>query len=531
MSVLIPHSFTMPTLGSLPSNSYRVRKRIHWATNRDKMRANETRRININAPPNWYMLGSHTKVCFRLRGEGTQATATAPSGTTPGVNPDANPNDKIRVRWGAGAPWQKVQETLNAGSFCVDSLDERDAVQPILAYRGWCSRRAHEPEYNNVEIYSNITVAGPGTTPLPAGTYGAFVVDTSNSSGAHAIGTLQPSGYASRRDRALVLATTPFADSQAGYSYSVPLGAYSRIGNKEFIPVGLMGSFSTESWYLSFTMDSNANIFAVPPTANVDDADICDLRIDATYLEVLDPDVQGAIEKLYKKEAPMDVDGRSLPMRLEMPIISLATTSYLLPNNSTSTILRIPSNRPSVRGLLLSVADTKNGAAADGDLSACAFRWVKIQVKVGGNCIQECPYEGNNASCYPTLISDLAHEYEMASHLFSVYPPEREALEGTHPMGKMGYTFDTTNRPNFIAMSFENSPHFNLSEPELASARGVDMRNVGELELHLQYTTSASNPGVNAPLTSEQKVFVTLAYDQVLSIDRSGVHDVSESVL
>ena len=268
---------------------------------------------------------------------------------------------------------------------------------------------------------------------------------------------------------------------------------------------------------------------------------ISDLRVEATYVEILDESVQRAIESLFNKTNSIEVEGRTLTARLEMPVISYAHSSYVLPGASSNSILRIPSNSPSVRGLMLVVRPA--GGVEFG--SSAAPRWRQIRVSVGGLCIQESPAREHNAENPDTLGSWLATETFRAAHLFSQYPPDEDAIKPDTAMARLLYAKQNRiqnagpsdgvapsqyDSPSIIHMSFENAPHYSLDGSELSMARGIDLRNIGEIRLELEYTDSGAADGVVDPLAAGVTVDVLLAHDEVYAVDRSGATNITQFV-
>jgi len=217
---------------------------------------------------------------------------------------------------------------------------------------------------------------------------------------------------------------------------------------------------------------------------------ISELRVEATYIEILDEAVQRSVEGLFNKVNSIDVEGQTLTARLEMPVISYAPSSYVLGPQTSSAILRIPCNSPSLRGLMLVV---RPGASNFGP--ATSPRWRQIRVQVGGLCIQESPARERvgTTNALPatggadTLGSWMATESYRASHLFSYYPPDEEAvkpdlamarflyekpgrIQGAHVVNSGAIASDAPSEydhPNIIHMSFENAPHYSTDGTEL----------------------------------------------------------------
>ena len=542
MATNIPHWLTMPTLSSLPGNSFRVKKVVHYATDRSPASAGNTRRINITAPPNYYLLGNHSTVEFTYKGKAGNKNPDAPAnGAAASANvssPEFNPSRRYRVRWGAGYPFSRIRETVNSGSFCVESLTDPDSVGPIFSRRGWCTHRdAYLTDQQMSTIYS--LAAGPAAPGIAAGAQYFFKNINEVTTGTINIAGLENAGYASDevRSRIMPSVTASAANDDRGIAYSVPMTAYSRLAQCEFLPVGLIGSFATEALCLEFTVQADGFAVSDPTgdqTGTVDNGfEMFNIRANCTYIEILDADVQEAIEKLYKKDEKLMISpGVDVPLRLELPFINYSYSSHILPNGSRNTILRVNSNSPSVRGFM--VVDGRAGSlgiASQGDLSNSIARWTSMKVVIGGHCVMECPYETIDNASAPQIFSDLWTEYMNGSHLFSLYAPHREALAPATPLGITKYNVLNKAKPNFICVSFENSPHFNLTESELVSARGVDMRNVGQMEIHLKYEDAAQAPGNGNPITAAQNIYVVLAHDQVISVDRSGCHDITNSSL
>lgn len=544
MATNIPHYLTFPALSALPANSFRVRKVTHWATDRRPMELGQQRIINIQAPPNHYLLGQHSYVEFTTSCNGKNRgnlpeNENAPDGIG---DPDVEPRARARCKWGAGAPFARVRETLNSGSFCVGNVDDPEFTGPILAQRGLCSRRSSFQSEALTLLTASITV--PDTSRgIVAGTYGAYraalggdpASDQSDENG-FGISTLENAGYAGITARSVVSLGVdgrfPRNFARSGFVYSVPLSAYSRLGTLEFCPVGLLGAFSTNSYSLEFQTHNNVTKYIVPAQLTGGDYiaptsyDVDCLRINATYVEILDPDVQMAIEKLFKKEDKLQLPGgASIPMRLELPFISYSMSKHSI--GGQSALLRVNSNSPSVRGMMI----VSSQGSREGCFHGQGIQFSHIRVHVNGYCVYEnCGYD-EKEQLFPTIQSDLYTEYEAASHLFSLYSPQREALQHENPVNRIGWPqAQGVSTSSFICLSFENSPHFNLNESELASSRGLDLRNVGEMTIELKYYLASLN-ATDKQNISPQNVAVVLAHDQVISVDRSGAHDITQSVL
>ena len=532
MATNLPHHLTYPTLSAMPSNSFRVRKVSHYASDRTSFSSTQTRRININAPPNWYLLGSHSTVEFTIRGTGTEPDPPANNANVSrgDADPVNFPFRRWAIKWGAGYMFSRVRESLNAGSYCIDAMDDR-SIGSIMSRRGWCSRR--DGYIGDIEPQLVFTSPGAAGAGILADTRQNFINTNNTESGTLGINSLDMSGYTPRNNRSKLLTNSGGTE---GIAYSVPLTAYSRLAQQEFCPVGLMGAFSTEAWTLEFTAATIAAAIS-PPSGTQTGAtftamNIINIRVNATYLEVLDPDVQDAIERLFKKEDTLKVgDGRTMPLMLELPFINYSYSSHILPAFSLSTVIRINSNTPSARGILLVDGPAEPALPNDGDTNNSTLRWTSIKVVIGGHCIMECPYVTDGEPSFPQIESDLWTEYQNGSHLFSLYSPERDALSTSQPMTITNYNYDTNTKPKFIVLSFENTPHFSLTESELTNARGVDLRNVGQIEIHLKYESESNAPGQNEPIQTPQNIYAVLAHDTIVNVDRSGVHDITQSSL
>jgi hypothetical protein len=545
MSVNIPHSLTMPVLSSLPGNSFRIRKITHFPSDRSVAEAGRVLKININAPPNFFMLGNHTYVEFteKLKAgsrnpNGTDVAGAGVNSTAETSDPSKDPARRYRAKWGCGWQWSRVRETFNSGSYSVSSMDDPNSIGPIMTARGWCSRRNSYLASNSANlIYSAPQAAQPG---IFNGNYGIYKMVNANQTGSYAIAGLESAGYVDDDIRADILPRTAVAaaNDARGVAYSVPLSAYSRMGTKDFVPVGFLGSYSSEAWGLEFTVAQTdvaiSDAAGTKVNAVNNGIEIHNLRIQATYVEILDEDVMAALTKLYTQEETLQLGGgQSIPMKMEIPYLAYSYSSHILSAGTNNTVIRINTNSPSVRGIL--ICDGISSLANQGDLSKVGYRWRGIKVVVGGHCVQEIGYSLDDNKSNPQIESDLWTEFNNTSHMFSLFSNERESLESASAVGRTRYMVTDDGKPKFIAMSFENSPHFSLSESELASARGIDARNIGVIEVHLKFERAdgiGDYPGSNNPIgPADQTIFAVLAHDEVVSVTRSGVNNITQSVL
>ena len=524
-------------LSKLPSSSFRIRKVTHRPVVEGVRLPNEVVTLNISAPANWYMMGGDvSRVCWTAFYSQSNATYQAP---TNDFDPQRNAQNRHSLYWGAGSCFSSVRETLNSGGLEVSALTDRSAVRPVMMARGMSSKRVSELSNSNVKVtvrrgpdqtntYQNAAVGG-----------NLFTYQGPEFSQNLQIPELMSSGCADRwsrsqGDNSLVFDQAP-PSNRHGFSYSCPLSTFSRIGSGAIIPVGFLGAYNPSNGFsLEFRIADVADAIdrgvatALPPNV----LEIQDLRIEATYIEVLDEAVQRAVEGLFNKVNSIEVEGRVLTARLEMPVISYNHSSYILPQNTTSRILRIPSNSPSVRGLMLVVRPSA-GAQFGSGLSSPI--WASVRVQVGGLCIQESPARDRGAQGADTLGSWMATESFRSAHLFSYYPPDQEASRSDTAMARFliskpqrlqnadaddAPTVAAYDCPNIIHLSFENAPHYSTDGVEQKMAKGLDLRNIGELRLELEYAT----------LDADQSVDVVLAHDEVYAVDRSGATNITQYV-
>ena len=552
MTTTLPHALSMPVIGSLPGNMYRIKKITHWANDRDIATQGRTRRISLNAPPNYYLLGHSSTVEFTVRVPAGTQNPQNPAGNTnlltsgDTASPDFNPENRWRILWGCGAPWSRVRETVNSGSFCIESITDPDAVQPIYASRGLCTRRV--PYFIDQELTLQGTAARTNFPGAVNGNYPLFKLLKTMETGKLNISTLECAGFASDSLRSRIAPVEPWDGTPGGsgeavdpdgrgFAYTVPLTAYSRLAQIELLPLGLIGSYASEGMALEFTVQEAIKAISNPNSVGGNPAiggiEVLNLRVNATYMEVMDEDVQRAIEALYKKTEKLSMGpGVEVPLRLELPFVNYSYSTHLLRAGTFESILTVNSNSPSVRGLMIS---GRPGAASQGDLFNSPIRWTGFKVVVGGHCIFDCGYETRDQNSIPQIQSDLYTEYNNASHLFSIFDPKKEAIVPESVLGYLQCNVSRSNefRPITIACSFENSPHHTTDTSEVSMSRGVDLRNVGSMQIHLRYQDAyldMRNPPVALPAPGAI-IDVTLAHDMVVSVDRSGCHDITNSSL
>ena len=552
--------FTFEMLSKLPSNSFRVHKVTHRPHEEGAAASGQTRRVDISSPANWYMLGGDvSRVCWSAKVEAAPYTALVVAGAGPadhGYDPQRVASDRHAVRWGAGACWGSVRETLNSGGLEVSAVTDRNAVRGVWMARGLSSKRVSELSSGGLSLVAK----GLANTNALAAVIlrGLRTKQGPNFDQQFQIPTLISSGCSdqfARSQAAIVNFAGPFANQYHGYSYSCPISTFSRIASNPVVPVGFLGAYNPSNGFsLEFRV---ADVLDATRTADTQAAptglSISELRVEATYIEILDEAVQRSVEGLFNKVNSIDVEGQTLTARLEMPVISYAPSSYVLGPQTSSAILRIPCNSPSLRGLMLVVRPTGSNFGP-----ATSPRWRQIRVQVGGLCIQESPARervGTDPAPAPTpggadtLGSWMATESYRAAHLFSYYPPDEEAVKPDLAMARFLYEKpgriqgahavntgtivapSEYDHPNIIHMSFENAPHYSTDGTELNMAKGVDLRNIGEVRLELEYTDFTAANGVVLPLTEAFDVDVILAHDEVYAVDRSGATNITQFVL
>ena len=491
----VPERLRFDALETLPYSKYRLHRRVIKVDRSTRqLIQSETRRISISGPSNWYLLGNRSKVSW---------TSVLSGGSDATANEFAD--SRRRMKYGPFSAFSRVAETVNSGSLVVSKVDE--ACQTVGRIRAFASRRA-----GVVVNRSVVTSAG-------ASQVADFSVKPSDIN----INSLESAGCCSKGLRANVSADAVAPNTLSGFSYSVPLTAFSRLAQNEYVPVGLMSQFNPASaWQLEFTVAEAGDAQAAPIGAGSSPAtghSVYDLQLEAYFVEILDSRVQEAIVQQFNREV-VQTEAGPMQLKLEIPILNVSHQVFTLRAGSVDAHLAIQSNSPSLRAVAL----VPRGQADPDGTEDYTLRWNRIQALAGGYNVMASPAEEDNALRPYVLDGWLHSQREDASSLFSLYAPHREAVEGASASSLIGLRGQGNNNCHSIMSNFENAD--GELPDQLRASRGLDMRNIGNLEFQLSYSQGGAT-NATVPLSVDVVVDVLLVEDVLYQVGRDGVRDVS----
>lgn len=382
-----------------------------------------------------------------------------------------------------------------------------------------------------------------------------------------------------------------------GQNYAIPLSYVSRIAQSaSAVPLGLIGSYAAPSWRIEMTLSNTADVLNVGeqwggfdpaggapiPSNNyaIQDAryEIRDLRMYGVTVKIFDEGVMQSLLALYSKVEVESVEGVPMPVSMTMATLNQETNSYPLPSGSKQIKILIPSTKHSVRGLFMMAVPEDSIGTTTGDpysstKSAIPGRYITtdnfhinyLQAKASGYCLQEAPQVEDQTNADGNLLVSTANDawfaqqQSQAQHLFSAWSYHSERAVQNGQTGSSFALWAGRNRfvggkvgagSKVVGISFENLPHADLYQGRTQSS-GIDLSNVGRLELTLRYgsvtsggvngnfnTISSGDSGITiddaqifSDLAVDYRLFTVLIYDQILEISRSGVRDISDTVL
>lgn len=371
-----------------------------------------------------------------------------------------------------------------------------------------------------------------------------------------------------------------YQDLSKPYDFNIPLGFYSGLVNTHsVIPLGLMSSYSVNGWSVEVTLanltekdsagnfmhfkkpngggfstvPNNAGTPAVIPVAissGVNDM-YRDIRIMVPIVKILDPSVMQAIMNLYEKTETVNVGGMSFPMSLRLNSIGYRFYQFPLRKDQGDYYFRLPSTDRSVRGIAWTITDRTVGNCDRTDVGGVnSLAVTRLITKVGTNDIHSVvedrtPYTSNVAQ-----FSNLNERRSGA--VFSPFPYWQDAIRHK---GHQGDVYKSANwcpwyivdNHQYGVVSFENVDH---REPDYSGsfqASGLDLTNVGAVELemrvaHIDETEppqagNTANPNkkpvnyLSGPKEDNYVITFKLAYDNIHEISPSGVIDITKAVL
>ena len=353
----------------------------------------------------------------------------------------------------------------------------------------------------------------------------AEVLDRSLEPAEVIINSLEASGCVNRGIRSKASSEAEVELAFSGFPYSVPLTAYSRVAQNDFVPVGLMSQFNPASaWQVEFTVAEVGDAAAVPVGVDGSPAtnhQVFNLRMEAYFIEVLDSRVQEAIVAQFNREVIETPDG-PLQLKLELPILGLSHQTYRLAPGTQKSLISIQSNSPSLRGIC--IIPRNSDLTGDGAQDAANIRWNSVLATAGGYCVMASPAQQEFGNRPDTLDSWLTSQREDAASLFSLYAPQRDAIQSASASQLLGLQGQIGVTIGSIALNFENADGAEIDQ--LRAARGLDMRNIGRLDVNLGYQQNL--PGA-APANLDQEIVldVLLVEDVLYHIGRDGVRDVT----
>ena len=311
----------------------------------------------------------------------------------------------------------------------------------------------------------------------------------------------------------------------SGFPYSVPLTAYSRIAQADYVPVGLLSQFNPASaWQLEFTVNEVGAASAVPTgtgSAAATAHEVRNLRMEAYFVEVLDSRIQEAITAQFNREIVQTPEG-PVQLKLELPILGLSHQVYRLPVGSTQSVISIQSNSPSLRGIC--IIPRNQNVGGDGAQDYAGIRWTSALVNAGGYCVMDQASMQKNGLRPESMDNWLTAQREDAASLFSLYAPQREAVVGDSASQLLGLQGQQDVTIGSIALNFENVDGDEI--PHIKAGRGLDLRNVGRVDVNLKYEENNVS-SLQSPLPVAVDLDVLLVEDVLFQIGRDGVRDIS----
>lgn len=391
---------------------------------------------------------------------------------------------------------------------------------------------------------------------------------------------LQSSGYGDFRSAGLnVKYADPGGDKylkSGPAKWQCPLGMYSSLVNSHSVlPVGLFSAYSVNGYSIEVTLPNvtrqngvlDDSVIGVNNasravglqtgvvTASGDGDGHRNVRIFVPILKILDPAVMEAVLSLYEKREMVNVGGASFPMSLRLNSLGIRHFQYPLTLNQSDYYFRIPSTDRSVRAIAWQVVNRvtafNNITNQGGADNANNLVVTRLQTRIGSRVVHE-PVEDRSPKD-ANVAKFLSHNTRRSSGVLSPFPYYQEAIKhsdhqsdarylrtsGQCAKGAWPYTQEAKANDAWGMVSFENLDH---REPDYSGsfqASGMDLTNVGGIDLEMRLSRIVPSPDTSAagptytpgPENNNYLIAFQLIYDDILEASPSGIVDITNSTL
>lgn len=576
MASPIPESMIYQLLAKFPSQSYKIVEKEftpHDYSTNGVFESNQSIKFNISAAPNEFAFTDDAYLCAGLYAEGSINVQ----------NWEAYGSSKYQLAYRPGMSWiGSVKESVNNGSMITYDLSNKTASNWYNCMRGVFTKT---PIFYKVGAGSYVeTTATPRGTLLPSyDIYGAVpdadYIDMQD---------IARAGFCNRAKRRTGINTSIDAggggtndDRDTGLkngfrNVEIPLSALGSIWQSTTcLPIGLFSNYSDSAYSLEVSV-ANINVTLAAPNAysEVGYFRVVKPKITVKFLRVLDNQLMDAIMSLYTGAQVEVVENVKQLVSLQLNTLKYTFHQFTLDANAQEYMLNVPCSSPSLRGFCFRIVRTTtlNDISADDNFSGVPLAdtsdWskkavvTKFHFKAGSECIMPNPVEKenliitNNNYEYNPCPEFFAKQARKCGHLFSLLNHKKQSKMSNH--GLEQFYGDGSAPPWLKNLSAEPIDYFDFYAPvgymscmSLENmtpednngnvACGLDMRDIGSYQLSLRVgvlddtTVNGRVQGRNGAITKLLPETYTLLLinveDQVLSVSKSGVSDITSSVL
>jgi hypothetical protein len=611
MATAIPEAFTFALQSRLPANSFVVSWKEFRPDNapRDGKSfiiqgdgsTSERIRMHLRGAPNEFLLNTNTYLLASSYTELTQASNSiypqldyvfSDTGKIGLLLNDIKPvNNGSQIDYFSGS-----RESFNSGA--LPYLDNQDSTNShiINNIRSTMARRNYSNQYCKTKY--DMSGCLSGTANQVVGYEDTDVQDTANLIKDQGLRywTIRTSiDNAGNKQNTYELLT-----DGSNNLIQLPLGYFSNLVNSHsVVPLGLMSSYSVNGWsielntqsapfgkqadfcgeintgvelphsYFSLTVGQNPGV--VPHIINWVGGRrvMSDVRIYAPVVQILDPSVMDSVLSLYEKRQMVNLGGVQFPLSLRMNSLAFRYSRYPVGLNGQSDYhFRIAGTDRSVRALAWWVSQDSNVTSVGDMTLSTPLVLTRLETKYGNQHIHEViedrtPDTNNitnflniNARKSGGLFSPLPQYQEgkkfdgqsedVLSRLNNAFARVRiqEPLDGLS-----GSKTFVKNSVCCGVVSFENLDRREGDHAGSYQASGIDLTNVGSIELDMRFQSTSLIPFVTkdnstVPTQAEKDLWIQFAppstnytinfvyvYDSVMEISPSGVMDITNAVL
>lgn len=578
--VSLPDSHVFELLARFPSSTYKIIEREVAPQNMPTTgvyNTNQSMRFNLSAAVNEFVLVNSSTLDVVISANITHVGAT---------NFNDTRTSKLRPAWRPGMSWiGSIRESVNTNSLTTYELTDKNTINWYNCMRGALTRSpvTYVTGYGSINNRNGAPQAYAVIPPndFYVGTPDADMLD---------IQRIARAGFCKRplRNFGFKIAAPAGTDTIEGRDiglvgglalHQTPLTALgSMMQANSVIPLGLFSTYSGQSYGLEIRVaepsqavalgfKESGNIGYTPPTNIV----VANPKIRLKILKILDETVMEAILQLYNKSESVEVvDNMKIPLSLQLSSFKYTFHQFSLKQGASEYQITVPTTAASLRGFAFRIVKSSLidniSAEPEEDSSALPLSdnvedngqaiVYKFLVKVGSECIMESAVEqtsvnifgGSDTYYINPCLNFFAEQAKKSGHLFSLLHHEKQAHDNSTGIEEFTMktaspmlinTLNESGPPGYMySMNFENVNHFENNN----QASGIDCRNYGSYTVTMKVgvlkpstvnpdTNDGTNFGELVNLPVDYTVLLMNCEDVVYEVSRSGVADITSSVL